>query len=151
MVDSLDETVDPEELKLYERIYHEKLHKKAVTPKVQFEYSWCLVRSKYAADVQKGVLLLEDLYKTDTTRQRDYLYYLAIGSARLKEYTKAMHYSRLFLTVEPENRQVQTLQQTIKTRKERDGLKGMMKAGGVVLAITAIVGAGIAIANRLKP
>lgn len=55
-----------------------------VTPKSQFEYAWCLVRSKYSADIRKGILLLEDLYSNYDDEKRDCLYYLAIGSARLK-------------------------------------------------------------------
>ena len=29
----------------------------------QFEYAWCLVRSRYPADIKKGIILLEDLFK----------------------------------------------------------------------------------------
>ena len=28
----------------------------------QFEYAWCLVRSKYPADLRKGVALLEGMF-----------------------------------------------------------------------------------------
>nr|CAI5853567.1 unnamed protein product [Callosobruchus analis] len=101
MADVLSETVLPDDLKKFEKIYHEQLYKNDVTPKAQFEYAWCLVRSKYPADIQKGIILLEELYKTHEEGQRDYLYYLAIGSARLKEYSKAMNYVRSFLTIEP--------------------------------------------------
>lgn len=45
--------------------------------------------------------MLEELYKTNEEGQRDYLYYLAIGSARLKEYSKAMNYVKSFLAIEP--------------------------------------------------
>lgn len=31
----------------------------AVSEKAQFEYSWCLVRSRYLQDMKKGVALLE--------------------------------------------------------------------------------------------
>lgn len=56
-----------------------------VTQKAQFEYAWCLVRSKYSADIRKGILLLEDLYsKHGDSEKRDCLYYLAVGNARLK-------------------------------------------------------------------
>jgi hypothetical protein len=69
----------------YERFYHEQLLKGEVTQKAQFEYSWCLVRSKYPADIRKGITLLEDLFSNGTEDgKRDYLYYLAIGNARIK-------------------------------------------------------------------
>ena len=29
----------------------------------QFEYAWCLVRSRYPADIRKGIILLEDLFQ----------------------------------------------------------------------------------------
>lgn len=93
----------PYNLQKFEKIYHEQLYKNDVTPKAQFEYAWCLVRSKYPADIQKGIVLLEELYKTHEEGQRDYLYYLAIGSARLKEYSKALNYVRSFLAIEPGN------------------------------------------------
>ncbi|XP_019873274.1 mitochondrial fission 1 protein-like [Aethina tumida] len=151
MADILDETVEAEELKKFEKIYHEQLYKNDVTSKAQFEYGWCLVRSKYKADIQKGIILLEELYRTDEEGQRDYLYYLAVGNARLKEYSKALSYVRSFLSVEPGNQQVQSLHQTIKKRMEKDGLKGMAMAGGVALAVGAIVGVGMALASKSKP
>lgn len=69
----------------FENVYNEQLRKSFITQKAQFEYAWCLVRSKYTADIRKGILLLEDLYsKQDETERRDCLYYLAIGNARIK-------------------------------------------------------------------
>lgn len=66
-------------------MYHEQLqYKSNVTQKAQFEYAWCLVRSKYSADIRKGIVLLEDLYSNHDTEKRDCLYYLAIGNARIK-------------------------------------------------------------------
>ena len=59
-------------------------------PQVQFEYSWCLVRSGESADVRKGVNLLQEIYdKGSEEEKRDYIYYLALGYTKLKEYLKA--------------------------------------------------------------
>ncbi|XP_050307022.1 mitochondrial fission 1 protein [Anthonomus grandis grandis] len=146
--DILAETVLPEDLKKFEKIYHEQLCKSDVSPKAQFEYAWCLVRSKYPADIQKGIVLLEELYKTHEEGQRDYLYYLAIGNARLKEYTKALEYVRSFLSIEPGNQQVVSLEQNIKKKMEKEGLLGMALAGGAVLAVGAMVGIGLAIRKK---
>lgn len=84
-----------------------------VSSEAQFEYAWCLVRSKYPADIRKGIILLEDLFQVafprcdnilmllsnvgacdephqiffqnrDNSNKRDYLYYLAIGNTKLK-------------------------------------------------------------------
>lgn len=40
---------------------------------------------RYPADIQRGVVLLEELYKRpEEIGKRDYVFYLAIGNARLK-------------------------------------------------------------------
>ncbi|XP_060517784.1 mitochondrial fission 1 protein [Cylas formicarius] len=150
MADILAETVAPEDLKKFEKIYHEQLYRNDVTPKAQFEYAWCLVRSKYPSDIQKGIVLLEELYRNNEDGQRDYLYYLAIGVARTKEYSKALNYVRSFLSIEPGNQQVINLEQAIKKKMEKEGMVGMAVAGGVLVAVGAIVGVGMAIANKSK-
>ncbi|KAF7281495.1 mitochondrial fission 1 protein [Rhynchophorus ferrugineus] len=147
MADILSETVEQEDLKKFEKIYHEQLSKNDVTIKAQFDYAWCLVRSKYPADIQKGIMLLEDLYTTNEPGQRDYIFYLAVGNARLKDYSKALGYARSFLTIEPGNQQVISLERTIKKKMEEEGLMGMAIVGGAVLAIGAIVGFGVALAK----
>lgn len=69
----------------FERVYHEQLYAEKVTREAQFNYAWCLVRSKYPADIRKGIIFLEELYRDDNgVGRRDYLYYLAIGNARIK-------------------------------------------------------------------
>ena len=148
MEDVLTETVPAEDLKKFEKAYHEQLYKHDVTPKAQFEYAWCLVRSKYPADIKKGIFLLQELYRSHEEGQRDYLYYLAIGNARIKEYSKALSYVRSFLNIEPGNSQVIALESTIKKKMEKEGLLGMAVAGGVVLAVGAVVGLGMAIASK---
>ena len=41
--------------------------------------------SRYPADIQRGIVLLEELYKRpEESGNRDFIYYLAIGNARLK-------------------------------------------------------------------
>ena len=73
------------EFQKYEQVYNEQLEKGQVTQKAQFEYAWCLVRSKFSADIRKGIILLEELYQTGNAEgRRDYLYYLATGNARIK-------------------------------------------------------------------
>ncbi|PBC31047.1 Mitochondrial fission [Apis cerana cerana] len=108
----------------FERIYNEQLRSSVITQKAQFEYAWCLVRSKYPADIRKGIMLLEDLYCNHSdSEKRDCLYYLAIGNARIKEYTKALAYVRSFLQVEPGNQQVQHLETLIKKKMEKGFLQ----------------------------
>ncbi|XP_054283236.1 mitochondrial fission 1 protein [Macrosteles quadrilineatus] len=147
MEEVLDEVVSNEDLKKFEREYHEQLYKGKVTTEAQFNYAWCLVRSKYPADVRKGILLLEDLSKDAQAgdAKRDYLYYLAIGNARIKEYSKALNYVRMFLNLEPGNAQVQNLETIIKKRMEKEGLIGMALAGTAVVAMGGLVALGLAL------
>merc|ERR1712086_34320 len=51
----LDETVPAEDLKRFEQKYHEELQHGKVSSSSQFEYAWCLVRSRYPADIRKGI------------------------------------------------------------------------------------------------
>ncbi|KAJ8682999.1 hypothetical protein QAD02_018791 [Eretmocerus hayati] len=149
MEDVLDEIVSSEDLKKFESEYNEKLQQGKVDQKAQFQYAWCLVRSRYPADIRKGIMLLEDLYATNgESEKRDCLYYLAIGNARLKEYSKALHFVRAFLSIEPGNTQVQQLEALIKKKVDREGLKGMAIAGGVIVGIASVLGLGIAMAKK---
>lgn len=78
--------------------------------KAQFEYAWCLVRSQYSTDMRKGIVLLEDLCNRHSAGNRDYIYYLAIGNARLKNYTDSLKFVQAFLQVEPNNQQAISLE-----------------------------------------
>jgi len=149
MEDVLDETVAEEDLKKFERRYHDSLSQGTVTHTTQFEYAWCLIRSKYPTDVKRGIFLLEDLSKSgNESGRRDCIYYLAIGNAKIKEYSKALGYTKVLLQVEPGNRQVQVLKQAIEKRMEREGLKGMAIISGAVLVLGSLVGLGVALAKK---
>ncbi|XP_013380388.1 mitochondrial fission 1 protein-like [Lingula anatina] len=147
----LDETVSTEDLKKFEQRYNEQMTRGSVSPKTQFEYAWCLVRSKYSKDNQKGIILLEDLFhKThDETAKRDYLYYLAVGNTRLKEYDKALKYVNGILQVQPGNHQAAELKKIIKKKMEKEGLLGMAIVGGAAaVALGSIIGLGVALAKK---
>lgn len=148
MEDVLDEVVSSEDLKKFEHVYYEQLYAEDVTEKAQFEYAWCLVRSKYSADIRKGIVLLEDLYINHDSGKRDCLYYLAIGNARIKEYSKALSYLRAFLQIEPGNTQVKQLERLIQEKMEKEGLYGIAVVGGIIVGIAGVLGLGLAIANR---
>ena len=101
----------------------------------------------------KGFVTLYNLYilqNKDETGKRDYLYYLAIGNARIKEYQLALKFVRGLLQVEPGNRQAQDLENIIKTKMEKEGLIGMAVVGGATLALGGLVGLGIALAKSAK-
>ena len=57
----LEEHVSTEDLKKFETRYQTELNGGQVSTSAQFDYAWCLVRSKYPSDIRKGLLLLEDL------------------------------------------------------------------------------------------
>jgi len=138
----LEETVSSADLKRFEQKYHTELQEGKVSSGSQFEYAWCLVRSRYPADIRKGIILLEDLVKNrEETNKRDYLYYLSIGNTRLKEYATALRYIRALLQVEPGNRQAQELENLVTKRMEHEGLVGMAVTGGAAaLVVGGIVG-----------
>nr|XP_012219919.1 PREDICTED: mitochondrial fission 1 protein [Linepithema humile] len=149
MEDVLNDIVSAEDLKKFEGIYNQELRSSnGVSFTTQFEYAWCLVRSKYSADIRKGILLLQDLYTKHDRDKRDCLYYLAVGNARIKEYSKALSYVRAFLQLEPANVQVQHLETLIRKKMEKEGLVGMAVAGGVIIGIASILGLGIAMAKK---
>lgn len=54
--------------------------------------------------------MLKELFSSHPDGKRDYLFYLAIGNARIKEYNKALHYVKAFLEIEPANQQVLALE-----------------------------------------
>ena len=100
-------------------------------PQVQFEYAWCLVRSDESSDVRKGVVLLEDLYtKGSEEEKRDYIYYLALGHTKLKDYQKAKKFIDAILYKEPNNGQALELKALVDDRLRKDGLLGMALVGG---------------------
>lgn len=105
------------------------------------------MRSKYTSDIKKGIVLLQELYRSHEEGQRDYLYYLAIGNARIKEFNKSLNYIKSFLTIEPGNQQVISLQQSIKKKMDKEGLLGIAISGAAVIAVGAVVGGVIALAK----
>lgn len=80
--------------------------KKCVSAKTQFEYGWCLIRSKYGADINNGIKMFEGLCKDNPDDKRDYIYYLAIAYCRIKDYPTSQKYVKAFLEIEPNNQQV---------------------------------------------
>ena len=50
-------------LQKFERMYNEQAHRGEVSEKAQFDYAWCLIRSKYLQDMKKGVALMEGQFE----------------------------------------------------------------------------------------
>ncbi|XP_067621451.1 mitochondrial fission 1 protein [Eurosta solidaginis] len=113
----------------------------------KFGYAVCLVRCAHKQDIAKGIEILEELVEHHPEGRRDYLYYLALGEARMKNYSLALNYCKIFLEIE-DNPQVKALQEYIQKRYDKDLKKGMAVAGGAVLVLGGILGLGMALAKN---
>ncbi|KAK7165181.1 hypothetical protein R3I94_003527 [Phoxinus phoxinus] len=142
----VSEVVTPEDLEKFEKKYKAELSKGSVSKDIQFEYAWCLIRSKQSEDIKKGIVLLDELiHKGTKDDQRDYLFYLAVANYKLKEYERALKYIRNLLRNEPGNSQALDLDKLINKTMKKDGLVGMAIVGGIGLGLAGLVGlAGLA-------
>lgn len=102
----------------------------------RFNYAWGLVRSETQSDQRHGVELLCDIYRESALRRRECLYYMAIGSFKLREYSQAKRYVDTLCAHEPTNVQALGLRSEIENAIRTESLKGV--------AITASAIAGIA-------
>ncbi|KAM6450082.1 mitochondrial fission 1 protein isoform 1-T2 [Liasis olivaceus] len=145
----LSEVVALEDLRRFEKKFNSEQNAGSVSKGTQFEYAWCLVRSKYNEDIKKGIVLLEELMpKGSKEEQRDYVFYLAVANYRLKEYEKALKYIRGLLRTEPSNTQALELEKLINKAMQKDGLVGMAIVGGMALGAASLAGLiGLAIAK----
>lgn len=141
--------------------------KKCVSAKGQFEYAWCLIRSKYGADIQNGIKMFETLCIDNPDDKRDYIYYLAIAYCRIKDYTTSQKYVKAFLEIEPNNQQVLLLdvrisdmdslfhtycschlQEYIEKELSKEFKKDAAIAGGALLVFGGLLGLGFALAKK---
>lgn len=148
----MSDLVAPEDLLKFEKKYNSELLKGTVSRETKFEYAWCLIRSKYSADIKKGIVLLEELVqKGSKDDSRDFLFYLAVANYRLKEYEKALKYIRTLLKNEPGNKQAMELEKLIVNALKKDGLVGMAIVGGIGLGVAGLAGLiGFAVSKGAK-
>ncbi|XP_046876053.1 mitochondrial fission 1 protein-like [Hypomesus transpacificus] len=147
----VDEVVTPEDLSKFEKKYKAELAKADVTKDTKFEYAWCLIRSKSSNDIKKGIVLLDELiHKGTKDDQRDYLFYLAIGNYKLKEYERGLKCIRILLKSEPGNTQALDLETLIKKAMRKDGLVGMAIVGGIGLGVAGLAGlVGLVVSKKI--
>jgi fission 1 protein len=148
MEEILEDIVDPKELEKFEKEYMREMESKVISIKTQFEYAWCLIRSNYASDVHKGITLFEDLCSRNPEDKRDYIYYLALGYTKLKQFQTAHKYVKAFLEIEPNNQQVLQLDEYIQKQVDKETMKGAAVAGGAVLVVGGLLGLGFALAKK---
>ncbi|KAJ1352166.1 hypothetical protein KIN20_008370 [Parelaphostrongylus tenuis] len=142
-VDSvLDERVDPYDLEKVRDTYETQSRRGIPSAMATFNYAIALIRST-KQDVVEGSHLLEKLLQQEPVdvNKRDYVYYLAIANARLRNYDRALAYIDILLAAESHNRQAMQLREIIEKRMRKDGLLGLAVIGGGVLVLTGIVAA----------
>ncbi|TRZ03575.1 hypothetical protein DNTS_013492 [Danionella cerebrum] len=146
----IDEVVNPKDLEKFEEKYKAALTAGSVAKDTQFEYGWCLIRSKTPDDIKKGIKLLEELlHKSGKDDQRDYLFYLGVANYKLKEYERALKCIRTLLMNEPGNTQALELEKHIDKSMKKDGLVGMAIVGGIGLGLAGLAGlVGLAVAKK---
>ncbi|XP_051958523.1 mitochondrial fission 1 protein-like [Xyrauchen texanus] len=150
------EVVATEDLEKFEKKYKAELAKGCFSKDTQFEYAWCLIRSKHSEDIKKGIVLLNELiHKGTKDDQRDYLFYLAVANYKLKEYERGLKYIRTLLKNEPGNAQALDLEKLIHKAMKKDGLVGMAIVGGIGLGLAGLAGlaglmglVGLAVAKK---
>jgi len=147
----LDEIVLPDEIKRYRTVYEKAKEANQVTDQNKFSFAYCLVRSKVKSDVRTGLTMLRELYdatKSDDAK-RDYLYYLALGNARLNEYETALKFLDGILHIQPGNHQAKNLKDEITRRMTREGYVGMgIAVGAGALLIGGLTAAAVALLKK---
>lgn len=130
MEDIIEQTISDEEIEAFRQAHAEaKQQGGEAEINARFQYAYGLLKSTHNQDINHGISLFENLYYDDQSARRDYLYYLAIGQTRLKNYKKALDNVEYFLRYEPQNRQALQLRSFIK-----DSLTGMAITGGAAIS-----------------
>jgi len=143
----IQDYISEDDFRRFEDKYTTEKRNNILSDTTTFEYSWCLIRSQYKADIRKGVALLEGLCSSKTD-QRDYLFFIAIGHYKLAEYNMALKHVKRLLAIEPKNHQAKDLEQLIHTKLKSDGLLGMAMVGGATLVAAGAVLLGFAVTKK---
>ncbi|RKP06448.1 hypothetical protein THASP1DRAFT_31734 [Thamnocephalis sphaerospora] len=110
----------------------------SVTPQTKFNYAWGLVKSHRKAEQVRGVRLLTELCRNSPQRQREGLYYLALGHYKLGNYHNARECVDQLLDLEPHNGQAKALRSLIERKVTRDGVLGFAIVGSLVAAASIV-------------
>ncbi|KAJ1821710.1 mitochondrial membrane protein [Coemansia sp. RSA 2675] len=127
-----------EELLVLQRQYEREFPRVRIQTK--FNYAWGLIKSSTKREQQLGVRLMQEIYQEHAERQRECMYYLAIGHYKLGEYASARVFVEQLLALEPENAQAKCLRKLIDDRVSHEGLIGLALSGGA-LALVGIAAA----------
>ncbi|KAL7677428.1 hypothetical protein ACOME3_003667 [Neoechinorhynchus agilis] len=147
-VHRMERTVDDLTFQTFKTAYEEELHRYdgLAGASATFNYAFALILQpkKKPELIKRGNELIRSLYNEshDELAKRDYLYYLAIGEAKLGFFDEAIRFVDAILSMEPDNNQALELKEEIKQMRYRDGLTGAAIAGGFI-GVAGLLGAAI--------
>jgi len=128
-----------DELEVLRLQYQKELAQSHITIQTKFNYAWGLVKSPVREHQVEGVRLLQDIYRTEPTRRRECLYYLALGYYKMGNYADARSFNDVLLEKEPTNLQAQSLASLIEQAVTKEGYVGMALAGGIAALGTLVI------------
>ncbi|KAG1788213.1 uncharacterized protein F5891DRAFT_997052 [Suillus fuscotomentosus] len=137
-----------DEIEVLRLQYEKELAQSHITVQTKFNYAWGLVKSPVRENQVEGVRLLQEIYRTEPSRRRECLYYLALGYYKMGNFTEARSFNDLLLSREPTNLQAQSLASLIDKGVAREGYVGMALAGGVAAVGTLLIAGLIRRATR---
>ncbi|KAF5351578.1 hypothetical protein D9758_007205 [Tetrapyrgos nigripes] len=153
-----------DELEVLRLQYEKEVSLTHVTVQTKFNYAWGLVKSPLREHQVEGVKLLQgqslltpfrsaltllpDLYRSEPSRRRECLYYLALGHYKMGNFEEAKRFNALLLEKEPANMQAISLSQLIDKGVTREGYIGMALVGGVAAVGTIVLASLIRRATR---
>jgi len=128
-----------DELQVLRTQYEKEVAQTHVTTQTKFNYAWGLVKSPIRQHQVEGVQLLADIYRSEPTRRRECLYYLALGHYKMGNHDEAKSFNSRLLEREPTNLQAQSLNILIENAVKREGYIGMAIAGGAAAVGTLLL------------
>ncbi|GEQ69881.1 hypothetical protein JCM33374_g3557 [Metschnikowia sp. JCM 33374] len=137
-LEEINVTISPDQL----RVLKNQLDSEhPPSPQSSFNYAWGLLKTDSIRTQKEGLTILASLYRDAPSLRRESLYYLALGSVKIGEFSDARRYADSLLEKEPDNAQFKALKQAIDDQVTQDGLIGLGIAGGVLAIGLGVVGA----------
>ncbi|KAI0058999.1 mitochondrial fission 1 protein [Artomyces pyxidatus] len=128
-----------DELQVLRLQYEREFGQGHITTQTKFNYAWGLVKSPLREHQVEGVRMLQEIYRSEPSRRRECLYYLALGHYKMGNYEEAKNFNALLLDREPTNMQAQSLGGLIDQGVKREGYIGMALVGGAAAIGTILV------------
>ncbi|KAG0139516.1 hypothetical protein CROQUDRAFT_666378, partial [Cronartium quercuum f. sp. fusiforme G11] len=105
-----------------------------VSTQTKFDLAWGLVKgSTKNGEVAEGIAIFMDVYREETSRRRECLYYLSLGHYKIGNYNEAKRFNDLLLEKEPGNMQAQSPSQLIENGVTKECYIGLSLVGGAAV------------------